>query len=375
MRDLGYSAAMRAVLLFLAFSAVLVAADLPTAPVLPPAVVTASLLAEELPRVDTSDWPASPSTVPGTRIWPAAHLTHYPPIIYEDERRHAALAFPLPEAGTIRLGWAGAVPYELAIPLTLVGKQQSALVWLPMQQQRATIELQIPGRRLERLPLRFCTLAGPWPHAGLRGGRPVDAEGVPVIIRMPRWQPESQRRWAWFTSTPERPTGQALVVGDPLTAQGSSCFDGLDAQCVALNETRTPAAALLPVLAGLSAPYPRTLVWSPGNQCLIENTWTREEERLLILCRARFTALGVRPRLVLVLPPLPVAQDLRPMARQRHDFLLRTAAFSGWQVIDSPRYLPAPEQANALAPGLTTTYPCGAAQTTLRALIADQLAR
>jgi hypothetical protein len=345
-------------------------------PLLPDATVMAPVLAEEPPVYDTTGWPASPSAVAGERVWPPPIFTHWPGVIYRDERRHAAVAFPLRIPGFVSLGWQGQEAVPVEVPLRLLGKLHSGLVWLPDGAGEHLVQVTLPGAETVVLPLRIIEVAERhWPHDHLREGMPVDAQGRPLVLRMTRWEPEHERRWAVFAQGTPRPDGAPVLLGDPLAALGEDCWPELPAeQRLEAVDARFPQHAALVALARIREPWPATLIWSPGNGGLAERTWNGEDERLLGLIRARAISFGVLPRLVLLLPPLPVDADLREEATRRRELLRRTALFLSWEVLDSATPCGAPEAANRLGAGIYADYPVGPARERLRALLADTLA-
>ncbi len=359
--------------LVLLFVLPLLASELPTAPQPVPADRQQAFLRAEPPRLDTSDWPPGPAAVPGRRIWQPARFSAWPSLVYADEARHVALDMPLITAGQIRLGWAEQV-HELPVPEALIGKRHGALQPMPMAPGWHELLISVPQQGERQLGLRLVDIADPWPHTGLRAGQPVDAAGHPVVIRMPRWQSEQQRRWALFSRRPQAPTGEALVLGDPLVADNDDVFRDLPARCQLATDPLHPEAALLLAVAGLQPPYPRLLCWSPGNAALHSGTWSAEEARVFTALRLRFDALGWRPRLLVLLPPWPADPALQEQATARREWLQRQSAFLGWELLDAAVLAGPAQQANRVAEGVFTRYPRGAAQTAIRAALRAVLA-
>jgi hypothetical protein len=232
-----------------------------------------------------------------------------------------------------------------------------------------------------RLPLRVVPVADEWPMTSLRGSYPVDAQGAPVVLLLQRRNADQERKLGLLHPSPPRGRGRALLVGDPLEALGTTAWDGLDADLRPALDPRLPQHAVLVALAsalnrapsGGAALQPRTLVWSPGNQALTAGTWTTEEERLLGAIKVRCDALGFRPRLVLLLPPWPV--EFLDAARTRRNSLRKAAGQLGWVVLDAARVAGDADDANRVGEQVFTASPTGPAQTAIRDLLAEELAR
>lgn len=330
----------------------------------------------------TAPVPPSPSTAPGIRIWPDPRFTHWPPIVYRDESRNIAFALPVRKPGVAgTIGWDGQAP----LPFTLPGDAESISGLLPLPgtigDHRATVAIENASFPLA---LRLCDAREAWPITGLGGnGFPVDAEGRAVVLQDRRRGTREERVWSFLEAGEVRPDGRALLVGDALEALGSRVWDGLDADPRPATDERYPHHAVLVALGailgeGAGEPrgrLPRTLVWSPGNQALIGGAWSAEEERVLGVVRTRCERLGVIPRLVLALPPLPVEAHLQARAGERRDLLLRSANRLGWVVVDLAKAAGAPAEANRVAPQVFTTYPLAPAQERMRAALKDALAR
>ena len=231
------------------------------------------------------------------------------------------------------------------------------------------------------LPVQVIPVGDEWPMVGLRGSYPVDKDGAPVILLDQRRNGDQERKLGILRPAPPRGSGRPLIVGDPLESMGTTAWDGLDADLRPATDARIPQHAVLVALAtalnrapsGGAALQPRTLVWSPGNQCLAAGSWTKEEERLLGAIRARCDALGFRPRLVLLLPPWPV--DDQDDARTRRESLRKSAAQIGWVVIDAGRAAGNAEDANRIGDQVFTAAPTGTAQTAIHDLLAAELLR
>ncbi len=346
-----------------------VAAVAPQAPVVAPAQVV----------------PPSPSTVPGVRIWPDPAFTHWPAIAYADEQRNVAFSLPVRQPGAAgTIGWAGEKPLPFTLPTDL--ERISGLLPLPIAPDSHQAELTIAGVKVPgRLALRVVDAREPWPQAALSEGFPVDAKGVPVVLLDRRRDANQERKWALLSSLQKpRPIGKALFLGDPLAALGVSALDGLEMrQRIALDE-RQPVHAQLTALAldltswegqPLTA-GPRTIFWSPGNQALLANTWTQEEERFLGVVRTRLEALNAFPRLVLVLPPAPIddREPAKALAIERRDLLRRAASWQGWVVLDVERVAGPAEESYRVADGVFATGPVNEARARLAAAFSAELA-
>lgn len=317
--------------------------------------------------------PPSPSTAPGVRIWSPPRFTHWPALIYADEERNLSFELPVERAGVLgSVGWDG----RPALPITLPGDTDrvSGLMPVPAGLGVHTAAITI-GSAVTRLPLRLADVRQPWPLAALRDGFPVDGDGVPTILVDRRRDPASERQWNLFDAGLPRATGGPLLVGDPLADLGGDAWQGLTAETRIAVDARHPQHAVMVALATLPTPLPRTLIWSPGNGALFGGAWTPEEERLLGAIRSRCAALGALPRLVLLLPPVPLDPELQEQARTRRDLLARSAGFQGWTVVDLDAIAGAGEAANRVADGLFTRHPIGEARARITAAIAEELRR
>lgn len=325
--------------------------------------------------------PPSPSTAPGIRIWPDPRFTVWPAIVYRDEPRNVAFALPVKKPGVAgTIAWDGQAP--LPFTLSTDAESISGLLTLPstIGEHRATVAIDNGSFPIV---LRVCDAREAWPITALMQGFPVDADGRPVVLQDRRRGTREERVWSFLDGGEVRPSGRAVLVGDALEALGSRVWDGLDADARVVADERYPHHAVLVALAVILGEgsgearqrLPRTLVWSPGNQALHGGAWSAEEERVLGLVRTRCERLGVMPRLVLALPPLPVEAHLQAQAAQRRDLLLRSANRLDWVVVDLARAAGAPEEANRVAPQVFTTYPLAPAQERMRAALREALSR
>lgn len=352
-------------------------------------VVVSAIIAEEpVPPVSTTPpnassvpVPPSPSSAPGIRIWPDPRFTHWPPLVYRDEPRNVAFALPVKKGGAAgTIAWENQTP----LPFTLPNDAESISGLLPLPSaigdHRATVAIESGSFPIV---LRLCDARESWPITGLNNGFPVDADGRAVVLQDRRRGTREERVWSFLDGGEVRPVGRAVLIGDALEALGSRVWDGLDADARPASDERYPHHAVLVALAailgdGSGEPrqrLPRTIVWSPGNQTLHGGAWTAEEERVLGVIRTRCERIGVMPRLVLALPPLPVEAHLQARAAERRDLLLRSANRLGWVVVDLARAAGAPEEANRVAPQVFTAYPLAPAQERMRAVLREALTR
>ncbi len=315
--------------------------------------------------------PPSPSSVPGIRIWPEPCFTTWPAVAYADETRNVAFTLPNQHPGLAgAIGWSK----PAMMPITMPAEGDSASGLLPLDLgiglHQALVQI---GTASWTMRLRVVDVRQPWPLARLQEGFPVDADGVPVVLLDRRRHAEEERRWESLRAALPRPTGRAILVGDPMEALGRSAWDGLDAERRVAFDQRYPHHAVLVALAALG--QPRTIIWSPGNQPLYGAGWSPEEERVLAVIRSHFEALGIRPNLVLVAPPVPLEDTLKARAAERRELLIDSASAQGWIVIDAEPLLGPAEIANRVQDGLFTRYACGEAHARLGQALAQELAR
>jgi hypothetical protein len=329
--------------------------------------------------------PPSPSTVSGERIWPAPALTHWPAVVYADEQRNVAFSLPVRSPGASgSIGWQGQPALSFTLPRNL--ERISGLLPLPLAVAIYRAELTIAGAPALSLPLRVAAASAPWPMTALREGFLVDEAGVPVVLLDRRRDANQERKWALVSALHKpRPNGPAVIVGDLLSGLGQSAFTGLAARVIPAVDNRHPWHAQL-VALGLDMPTwaadpltkgPRTIMWSPGNQALLHNTWSPEEERFLGVVRTRCEELQCFPRLVLVLPPAPIddRKPARQLALERRDQLRRAAANQGWVVFDVERWSGSAEDAFRIADQVYAEGPIGSARERLAAALQTELSR
>lgn len=319
------------------------------------------------------DLPPSPSEAPGIRIWPPPAFTHWPAIAYADESRNAAIAIPVQQPGAkAELGWEGDPPIPVTLPSD--ADRASALVDLSLAPGLRRLRIGLDGKD-HRLPVRVVPVAEAWPIARLVDGYPVDETGAPVVLLEPRRQAGGDRAWKLLRDGPSRPSGRALMVGDPLEAMGASPWTGLDAELRPATDLVKPHHACLAALAKLPDPLPRTLVWCPGNGSLRHGESDPEEVRILGAVRDRCAALGAMPLLIVALPPRPVEERLAEVHDQRREALVQEADRTGWKILDLARAAGDPLSANKVGDSVFTTYPTGAALARLHEVMAAALTK
>jgi hypothetical protein len=295
---------------------------------------------------------------------PLAELTAWPAVVTADERQQVAFRLHAPDAGAAVIAWDGAPAGEFAVP---VGVSDGLLV-LPTGLGLHQGEARLGGGSVP-LAIRLAAVEEPWPIAGLRDGLPVDATGAPVVLVERRRTVNDLRRERLVErSAPRRPVGRPLLVGDPL----GDAWRGLNAELRAIGDVRYPQHAALVTLASVA--QSRSIVWSPGNGALFARTWSGEG-RLCSALSARLTAMGIRPRLVLALPPAPVAAAWAADDARRRQELSAAARAAGWELCDLAAAAGDPLIANRLAAGLYDEHPVGAALERVRTTLRDELAR
>lgn len=316
--------------------------------------------------------PPSPGLAPGQPLPLRPAFRRWPSLVHAGEAATVALSAPL--GATAAWQWLpGGAAAHPAMPASAEAWAH-ALCLLPNAAGLHHLQLRAGGDTVA-LPLRVVSAAQPWPHAALSEGGAVDAEGVPVVLLVPRVAAAEERRWRWLRRSPPRGTGRALLVGDALRAWHGSPWDGLDAERWELVPGPRIHEAALVALARLAPPLPRTLIWSPGNGPLSEGAWDPAEARLLAALRARLQALGELPRLILALPPWPLESELQALAAERRRRLAAAAEHSGWQVLDLARAAGEAEAAQRVGERAYAPAPVGEAQQRLHRLLADALAR
>ena len=328
--------------------------------------------------------PPSPSTVPGIRIWPAPVFTHWPAVVYPDEERNVAFALPVRTPGASgSIGWEGSKPLPFTLPTDL--ERISGLLPLPQRLGLHTAALQV-GEERTSLAVRLVDARESWPCVALRDSFPVDAAGLPVVLVDRRRDPAQERKWALLHAMQRpRPAGQAVFIGDPLRALGASACDGLDLRLEVAVDDRQPTHAQVAGLARDQVTWaaqplahgPRTIIWSPGNRAILNNTWSAEEERFLGVVRTRCEALEIFPRLVLLLPPAPIDDraPARELAAQRRELLRWAAAVQGWVVLDVERLAGPAAESYRLGKGVYADGPVGEARERLSAALRAELAK
>ncbi|MBA2480949.1 MAG: hypothetical protein H0V44_09815 [Planctomycetes bacterium] len=333
--------------------------------------LSASLAAADPESPDQKPLPPSPSLVSGERIWPEPCFSHWPAIAYTDESRNVVFALPnrtAGQAGTI--GWRGAEALPFTTPTDT--DRVSGLLPLPLAPGPRSAVVKL-GDKESAIELRICEARDAWPIAALKDGFPVDERGVPVVLLDRRRNANDERKWLALHNRLARPSGRGLLVGDPLEALGGNAWSEADADQRPALDDRYPHHAVLVALARIGSP--RTIAWCPGNQALLGAAWNEEEVRILGAVRTRCEALKILPRLVLIVPPLPIDERLRELAVQRRELLISSATVQDWAIIDLERVAGPAERANKVGDGLFTRYPVGDAQAQVRKALREEMAR
>ena len=301
----------------------------------------ALLLLLQLPLVLTAAEPLA-----GLRAWPA--------IVFADEQHRIAISITTPVAGDLTVRWDEAAGQTFAVP---VGTSE-ALLPLPGGAGLHRGDARLGGSH-SPLAIRLSEVTAPWPATELRDGRPVDAQGIPVVLVDHRRSANDLRRERIATIVLPRPTGRPLLVGDPLATPLGDAWQGVIAECRPAIDDAFPQHAALVALRSFG--QPDSMVWSPGNASLFAGTWT-DEGRLCQALARRCAALAIAPQLIVALPPWPVATAWREPAQRRRQALTTAAQAAGWSVLDLAELAGDPLAANRLAPGLYAEYPVGPAQ-------------
>lgn len=291
----------------------------------------------------------------------------WPALITADEEHRLAFHLTADAPSTAVVSWAGVSGQTFPFP----AGDSIGLLPLPTKivVQRGEVRL---GEQAIPLAVHLADVTGPWPITGLRHGLPIDADGVPVVLVDHRRSANDRRRELLAPQALSRPARMAIVVGDPLATPDGDAWRGLNADLRPAMDERYPQHAVLVVLATLDRP--RSVIWCPGNAALYAGTWA-EESRLCAAFAHRCTALGIRPRLILALPPLPVSQVLRASAESRRQILRVAAQAAGWDILDLALIAGDPTTANRFAPGFFTDYPVGEAQQRIRIALREELRR
>jgi hypothetical protein len=316
--------------------------------------------------------PPSPSAVSGERIWPDPSFTHWPAVAYTDESRNVVFSLPnrtAGQAGTI--GWRGGEALPFTTPTD--SDRVSGLLPLPLAPGPRSAVVTL-GDKETSIDLRVVDAREQWPIVTLRDGFPVDDHGVPVVLLDRRRNANDERKWLPLRKSLARPSGRALLVGDPLEALGGNAWSDADADAMPAIDDRYPHHAVLVALARMTS-SPRTIAWCPGNQALFGAAWNEEEVRVFGVVRTRCEALAIHPRMLLIVPPLPLDERLRELAERRRDLLISAATVQDWTIIDLERVAGPAERANKVGEGLFTRYPVRDAQAKVRAALRDEIAR
>ncbi|MHC5067108.1 MAG: hypothetical protein ACYTF0_00830 [Planctomycetota bacterium] len=347
-----------------------------------------------------ADIPPSPgdaSAHPGDRTWRDVHFSHWPSLLYRDEQRHIGWRVPLarqlaidlergyrrPDSAYVnpfpwqpgdagQIGWRSSPSAPFRLPIKPLGEFVGGLLPMPMTAGDHIADFAC-GRGTRELPLVVAEVTEPWPIAALRDGYPVDAQGRPVALLIDRADSAADRRWAVLRDDAAAAAGPVVAIGDPLQGLDGNLWQdlGADVQRRVVADERHPAHGLLVHMAAIQAAGGcSALLWSPGQLALHAGAWSPEEERALVAIDQYYAAQQQRPRLVLVLPPMPSQQRLRDLAQERRDLLRRSAIGAGWRIVDSERSV----QALQVSTGAYAAVAHGEAGRALAVAIAQALA-
>ncbi len=210
-----------------------------------------------------------------------------------------------------------------------------ALAWLPLPHEPGAHRLPvfIAGSKCH-LDLALHPQSGPWPVAAIRDGVPVDANGAAVVLVARRHDPDRDRDWALFRPDLSRPDGPAMIAGPSADRSWAARVAAAGVRVHAGEPGWRDPVRLLDALTAAGERPPRTFCWYPGNGAVADGHWTGEEERLLEVITARFTALELQPELLLLLPALPRDPALEQVATHRRERLRTQAAAHGWRIVD-----------------------------------------
>jgi hypothetical protein len=301
--------------------------------------------------------------------FPLPTLGPWPVVVYRDEERHLAVELPVVLGGTtVSLSWRGGSPMAVVLPTEGPRRRSALLPWRPAEGGGELTAHTAWGS--STLPVRVVEAHEPWPIAGLREGRPVDDAGRAVVLLVDRMDGGGERRWAWLRAATQPGTGPLLVAAPPSWLPVLGEFGGAT---VALQHPVFPLHDVLPALAALRE-TPAAVLLLPGDGSLLTGGADAEEPRVLEAVARRWAGQERQPRLVLVLPALPLQASLREAALLRRQRFRRVAVDWSWALVDEERVAPA-VSARALAPAVFATVPQGEHAVRLRAALAAALAR
>ncbi len=210
-----------------------------------------------------------------------------------------------------------------------------ALAWLPLPTDPGPHRLPVfIAGAVRHLALALHPQGGPWPVVGVRDGVPVDADGAAVVLVAQRHDPDRDRDWGVLRPDLPRPGGPAMIAGPSAGRPWAAPVAAAGVRVHAGEPGWSDPVHLIAALTAAGERPPRTFCWYPGNGAVATGEWTGEEERLLEVIAARFTALGVEPELLLLLPALPRDPAVRGVAERRRSRLRTQAAAHGWRIVD-----------------------------------------
>jgi hypothetical protein len=215
----------------------------------------------------------------------------------------------------------------------------SALAWVSLPTVVGRHELPVfIGGATHAVALTCWRQDGFWPVTAIRDGVPVDRRGDPVVLVARRRRTGGERDWKVLKPDLPRPQGPPLVAGAcggrawvPAMGDGVRTYAG--------EAGWRPDVVLVGGLTAAGERPPRSFCWAPGNAAIAGGAWNGEEERLLEVVTARFTAMRRMPRLLLLLPALPGDPALRAVATHRRNRLRTQAGAYDWEVVDLERLL------------------------------------
>jgi hypothetical protein len=372
--------------------------------VLPVLTVGNSLYAVDAADRLAQTVPPSPSSVTAAALVETFGFAAWPPIVYADERSNVACrippeptaalqvavpfnanpAAPKQSSGPSTLGWSTGPLATIRLPAEPTG----ALLPLPGLGTHEAVLNTAAGRH--QATLRVAPANQPWPVHHLSGsnaqppwdsGLPVDAQGIPVVLVDRRRDLTQDRHLGAVTAfARQRPTGAPLVIGDPQASQDQAPLwqAAVKAGATALSAThpRRPSCAILAALGRAQttwnadpASVPSAIVLMPGPRSETDPQDLMTEERLLGALRSRLDALGLSPRIVVLLPWPPLAQD-RAWDAGRGARLRQIAVHLQVIVLDPERIAGPAAEAHRLVPGAYARTPQGAARDALSAALA-----
>ncbi|MFW5845920.1 MAG: hypothetical protein ACOCXJ_06820, partial [Planctomycetota bacterium] len=330
------------------------------------------LLPAFLAGLELPPGPADPERFPQRAPTAEPELLSWPPVVTSAHDWHVALSIPMsnPAYGpghVLRLRWQG----EPGVAATLPDDGRAAVGALALMPDLPGLQsLQVRcGDWNGSFPIHIQPVAAPdWPAMVWTDGAVHLADGGHPVSLLLAEEPDADTAARAWWSLPAA-TGDPLFAGDPLAVLGGDAWPDLPARRLRMDDHPRGERRWAAVLAELQPPLPALILWSPGDEALRAGIRDRSEELWLHAIRQRCQALGQRPRLLLLLPPLPVREDLQAPAARRRDHLRDSAIAAGWTVYDAAAVSGPPTGANRIAPGLLARHPVGAAQAAIAALL------